>query len=875
MQGFWNLIGKSGQGPGKDFQYDIGEKLSSNFDSKSIWSLHHGKKRTNGDIVTVFACDGKTSSPDELHLAKTSHKRLKTLRHPNIIKYIDGFESENLVYVVTEPVIPLSTFLDEEDGRNANLITWGLHQVTSGLSFLINNGNLIHDNVNIFSIFVGLDGEWKLGGVEYVHPVNSDGVAKLPYLTRYDPPNKRDGRKNEIWSTDAWGLGCLIWEIYNSALQNASDLKNINKIPKPLVVHYCDLVSANPKNRTNPKVFLERCTKPGQFLKNEFINANLFLQEIQIKDQAEQKEFFLSLDKSLDNFPKQFCIHKVLPQLLNAFEFGSAGSAVLSPLFKVGLLLDDAAYQSKILPCIIKLFSSNDRSTRIQLLQQMEKFVKHLQPAVVDNQIFGCVATGFGDTLPAMREQTVKAMLLLAPKLSEKTINNQLLRYFAKLQMDEQPGIRTNTTICLGKVAPYLSQATRQKVLAPAFTRAIRDPFPPARSAGIMAIAATQEYYSMPEVATKILPALCCLTVDPEKTVRGNAFRVIKSFVANLEKYSSNPESALNNKEVAEKEAKGGTWTGWAVSSLTSRFYQPRQNREGSQTEKKETSEEKPMQQHLSPPVSTNQNESDASDMSDYGDALGDEDWQDPQDDFTSVKNSMMSAREDLSGFSNRNEDNNDKNDSDSDYGDWGGADNWEGNDSWTAVESKASKKACAKKTSVKENDEDKSVAELLGMDTSGGEFLNENTPASGWDDGWNSTTTSAFSTKPFTSSKTSTKKINEGASLGTTDMDGWGDNNDLADSETASGWDESTSGWDENTSSGWDDANNSAGWEDDFNSDNVKSEEELKKERKKEELQRKREERKMQRELANKEKKSKPSGGGALKLGAVKKTTR
>lgn len=39
--------------------------------------------------------------------------------------------------------------------------------------------------------------------------------------------------------------------------------------------------------------------------------------------------------------------------------------------------------------------------------------------------------------------------------------------------------------------------------------------------------------------------------------------------------------------EVAEKEAKGGTWTGWAVSSLTSRFYQPRQNREGSQTEKK------------------------------------------------------------------------------------------------------------------------------------------------------------------------------------------------------------------------------------------------------------------------------------------------
>lgn len=45
----------------------------------------------------------------------------------------------------------------------------------------------------------------------------------------------------------------------------------------------------------------------------------------------------------------------------------------------------------------------------------MEKFVKHLQPAVVDNQIFGCVATGFGDTLPAMREQTLKVGFEILP----------------------------------------------------------------------------------------------------------------------------------------------------------------------------------------------------------------------------------------------------------------------------------------------------------------------------------------------------------------------------------------------------------------------------------------------------------------------------
>lgn len=37
----------------------------------------------------------------------------------------------------------------------------------------------------------------------------------------------------------------------------------------------------------------------------------------------------------LDSFPEDFCRHKVLPQLLTAFEFGNAGAVVLTPLFKV------------------------------------------------------------------------------------------------------------------------------------------------------------------------------------------------------------------------------------------------------------------------------------------------------------------------------------------------------------------------------------------------------------------------------------------------------------------------------------------------------------------------------------------------------------
>lgn len=63
-------------------------------------------------------------------------------------------------------------------------------------------------------------------------------------------------------------------------------------------------------------------------------------------------------------------------------------------------------------------------------------------------------------------------------------------------------------------------QQTRQKVLILAFVRAMRDPFHPSRTAAILALSATQGYFTLRDCATKVLPSLCALTMDPEKGVR-------------------------------------------------------------------------------------------------------------------------------------------------------------------------------------------------------------------------------------------------------------------------------------------------------------------------------------------------------------------
>ncbi|TSK28110.1 N-terminal kinase-like protein [Bagarius yarrelli] len=571
--------------PVKDFNYEI---LPDTQDKTGIWTLHRGKRKTTGEPVSVFLYEMAQGTEDQTQLAKAAFKRMKTLRHPNVLAYVDGLETEKSLYLVTEPVTPLATHLKtqaEKGGSGELEISWGLHQIVNALSFLVNDCHLLHNNLGIWAVFVDRAGEWKLGGLDHVTSDQGEPSslppAKVvnPDLEKYDPP---EGSKNagEKWSGDVWKLGCLIWEVFNGPLPRASSLRSLGKIPKHLVPHYCELVGANPKARPNPARFLQNCRTPGGFMSNSFVESNLFLEQIQIKEPAEKQQFFQDLSDNLDSFPEDFCKHKVLPQLLTAFEFGNAGAVVLTPLFKVGKYLSAEEYQQKIIPVLVKMFSSTDRAMRIRLLQQMEQFIQYLNEAAVNSQIFPHVVHGFTDTNPAIREQTVKSMLLLAPKLNEANLNQELLRHFARLQSkDDQGPIRCNTTVCLGKIAPYLNAGMRQRVLISAFSRATKDPFPASRAAGVLGFAATHHYYSVGECAVRVLPTLCPLTVDPDKNVRDQAFKAIKSFLNKLETVSEDPSKLAEiEKDVtssAQASSSAATWAGWAVtgvSSLTSKL---------------------------------------------------------------------------------------------------------------------------------------------------------------------------------------------------------------------------------------------------------------------------------------------------------------
>ncbi|XP_069116856.1 N-terminal kinase-like protein [Argopecten irradians] len=902
----WSFFSRD---PTKDFQYEILEVVPG-LEEKSIWTLHKGKKKGTNEPVSIFAFDVKGSSESQVQLAKGALKRIKTLRHPNILTFLDGIETEKVIYFATEPVVPLETYLKDNENhgdQNSLAISWGLHQIVKGLSFLVNDCNLIHNNVCMASVFVDPAGEWKLAGVDYMYPAQGQDsvppVKILPVLEKYDPPEKSDlrrGIRGEKWSSDMWGLGCLIWEVFSGPLPKNTSLKALGKIPKSLVPNYCELVGANPRSRPNPAKFIEDCRRTNGFLNNSFVDTMMFLGEIQIKDQAEKSTFFSGLTASLDLFPEVFCKHKILPQLLYAFEYGNAGSAVLAPLFKLGKKLDVDEYQKKIVPCVVKLFSSPDRATRVKLLQQIDSFIDYLQPNIINDQIFPQISTGFMDTVPAVRESTIKAMLHMAPKLNYKNLNEELMKHFARLQAkDEQGGIRTNTTVCLGKIAGCINPQVRQKIIISAFLRALKDPFPPARQAGILALAATQNYYELKEVANRILPPLCSMTMDPEKSVRDQAFKAVKGFIDKLEKVSEDPELAVEMEKdvMAGGSAMGssGSWTGWAVtgmSSLTSKIYSkakpgtgaPKQSMSGStpkstDSRPPQTSQSSPKQENEAKPSQEEEEEEEeegwgeegwgdiqespvSSPTSKTGQSGGDG-WEDDDDNWGSLEDTGPPQHSKPSGNSGGGMKLEKKTKSD----DWGGG-GWgqEENDDFLSMEDTGFQPASAYNWGETDQPADTDFfSSAMGLPKKKSQSHQSTKPSNS--NNTHSRDTSNKATKseqrPKSKSKSPPPTSGWGEDAGWDDGDSWGTVGSTSGTTTttrassqpkevtdttAQGWGESGGGWDDDT---WDTGSSK--------SDIAR--------KKKEE----REQKRLQRQKELQEKREAKKGSGALKLGAKK----
>ncbi|XP_019184483.1 PREDICTED: N-terminal kinase-like protein [Ipomoea nil] len=580
----------AGSGAGvKDLPYNIGEPYSSAWGS---WVHYRGTSKDDGAPVSIFALSGSNANDGHLAAGRNGVKRLRTVRHPNILSFlhstevetVDGSTTKVTIYIVTEPVMPLCEKLKElglVGTQRDEYYAWGLHRITKAVSFLNNDCKLVHGNVCVASVVVTQTLDWKLHALDVLSEFDGNNETSTgPMLqyewligTQYKPLEmvKSDWtaiRKSPPWAIDSWGLGCFIYELFSSTkLSKTEELRNTGSIPKSLLPDYQRLLSATPARRLNSSKLLEN----SEYFQNKLVETIQFMEILNLKDSVEKDTFFRKLPNLADQLPRQIVLKKLLPLLASALEFGSAAAPALTAFLKMGSWLSTEEFSLKVLPTIVKLFASNDRAIRVSLLQHVDQFGESLSSQIVDEQVYPHVATGFSDTSAFLRELTLKSMLVLAPKLSQRTISGSLLKYLSKLQVDEEPAIRTNTTILLGNIASHLNEGTRKRVLINAFTvRALRDTFSPARGAGVMALCATSSYYDVTEIATRILPNIVVLTIDPDSDVRSKAFQAVDQFLQLLKQYDKASSGDATGIGMQTSSIPGNaSLLGWAMSSLT------------------------------------------------------------------------------------------------------------------------------------------------------------------------------------------------------------------------------------------------------------------------------------------------------------------
>ncbi|GMR58326.1 hypothetical protein PMAYCL1PPCAC_28521 [Pristionchus mayeri] len=535
--------------PRASFGYDIPTTPVAAIDGVNLGNSAK-KGEPEAEAVSVF-----WASPEMASL-RVQTQKLKTMRHPNILTYVDSLEVEGTLYLVTEQCKPLNIYMAEVQLRGEqreSVVAWGIYQVMSCLKFL-HEANISHENLRR-AIYVTQAGDWKIAG--------------LHQATAFTSPR-----------ADLNQLGLVLWELFNGFNSKMEKAEPPGKIPKKLHELYKRIATPAAAKQTVAEL-LRELRSTGGYCKSRYVDTLLFLEEFQLKESGEKNAFFNQLRENLDAFPDDVAKYKILPRLIHTYEYGDAGPNILIPMFKLGRLLSEEEYQRRIVPCLVKLFGSPDRTTRVKLLEKIDEFAPHLTPAIVNEKIYGNLSQGFLDTSPAVRESTVKAMVVLAEKLNSHNLNTDLMKYLAKLQgTDEHGGIRTNTTICLGKIAHLLDPSCRQRILTGAFTRGLKDPFPPARMAAVLALSATQQFYALIEIANRVLPALSPLTCDPEKQVRDQAFSALKGFLEKLEKASENPASIPELEAAVKAGGKGllgsdkvPQWASWALKSLSGKFY--------------------------------------------------------------------------------------------------------------------------------------------------------------------------------------------------------------------------------------------------------------------------------------------------------------
>lgn len=440
-------------------------------------------------------------------------KRLKTLKHPNIIQYVtdslDSGGSSNSLWLVTEPVRPLQLEEINEHKDWAVLIAW---QAASAVLFLNRQAAIAHCNLqNITeSMFIDDMGMFKLGGFETSLSRRGDSqeVDRLCRMT-----------------------GCSSADQLNDA--------SLASIDHPRIISF---IQNNLKLKINS---LE-----------QFLSENESHRLVQLVSRLDSLHIDVDLDKMATiKAASIFCqspscpkplIFKVLMTI-----FGTVQNTDI-PCDTVRLLLDcltrllnsqqKNVYQKRCLDIYAALLSNcKDRNVRLILIEGVERIMGLVGDSFCQSNIYPFLTSSLLDSSNAsIRDASLRTLISMATqgRLQSGTVSGDLLKQIARLQDDSQAGIRANLLIGMSKLSPILSEDVRVRVIGPAYCRGLTDPFTPSKIAALSGLLEAGKSCSRLEIATRLLPNICPLLVDEDNEIASRAVAAVDLFMSIIKEHT-------------------------------------------------------------------------------------------------------------------------------------------------------------------------------------------------------------------------------------------------------------------------------------------------------------------------------------------------
>ena len=289
-------------------------------------------------------------------LGMNAFNSMKRLRHPAMVHFVDGKESSDKLFVVTEVVRPLRQVLPGLQDGHPGVLAWGLHEVVRAVHFLNSDCSLVHGFLTVDTVLVNRAMDWKVAGLELVSDTSKKDQplehchSLLPDV--YKPPELTDG--TGLWlalcksprTYDPWLLGCFISQVYHNnagPFRGEQQLKDMTPIPTGLRDEYKDLL--RPYQRRSMENLLG-----SRYFKDDYVQSMLFLDTIALKDDYEKDQFFKRLQPLIQALPVEVSRYKILPELVKGLDYGTANFRVLGPILEIGEGMTEDEYKLRELP---------------------------------------------------------------------------------------------------------------------------------------------------------------------------------------------------------------------------------------------------------------------------------------------------------------------------------------------------------------------------------------------------------------------------------------------------------------------------------------------------------------------------------------------